>query len=212
MIYTFSPNRISPFWLLSLALLLFVEPISAGFITTDVKRTVAPSNNTGADDGIIRQNMGEDYSVWDEIDILFLVFFVLSAAWLIFALIWSCLILLLLRLQARGQLDIYDESFGRLICCNGYFNLNMTCWLRRIAVRLEMRQQRHNGDDTQSRIHIMTREERRIALETLLSDSTNRATPESTENKIDENPCDGDSNSGPQCTICLEGYGKNKTA
>jgi hypothetical protein len=70
-------------------------------------------------------------------DILVACFFFIAAIWLILATVYSVILLILLRLQARGELDIYDEDLGRVTICNGRFTLNFGCILRRYAIQLE---------------------------------------------------------------------------
>ena len=70
-------------------------------------------------------------------DILVACFFFVAAIWLILATVYSAILLILLRLQARGELDIYDENLGRLVLCNGRFTLHFGCILRRYAIQLE---------------------------------------------------------------------------
>ena len=70
-------------------------------------------------------------------DILVACFFFVAAIWLILATVYSVILLVLLRLQARGELDIYDENLGRLVLCNGRFTIHFGCILRRYAIQLE---------------------------------------------------------------------------
>ena len=70
-------------------------------------------------------------------DILVACFFFIAAIWLILATVYSVILLVLLRLQARGELDIYDEDLGRVTLCNGRLMLNFGCILRRYAIQLE---------------------------------------------------------------------------
>jgi len=109
-------------------------------------------------------------------DILVACFFFVAAVWLILATVYSVILLVLLRLQARDELDIYDENLGRVTLRNG-LTLNFGCIVRRFAIQLEedynQHMQRRFGDSTSaenqvSRIRIMTREERRKAMGELL--------------------------------------------
>lgn len=70
-------------------------------------------------------------------DILVGCFFFVAAVWLLLATCYSIILLMLLRLQARGELDIYDENLGRVELFNGKFTLHFGCILRRYAVQLE---------------------------------------------------------------------------
>jgi hypothetical protein len=82
----------------------------------------------------------EDYQ-WGGLDILVTSFFLIAACWLLMAIVYSILILILLRMQARGDLDFYDEDFGLWVCCNGRFRLHFGCILRRYAIQLATEQQ-----------------------------------------------------------------------
>lgn len=70
-------------------------------------------------------------------DILVACFFFVAAVWLILATGYSIILLILLRLQARGELDIYDENLGRVVLFNGKVTLHFGCILRRYAIQLE---------------------------------------------------------------------------
>lgn len=70
-------------------------------------------------------------------DILVACFFFIAAFWLILACMYSVILLVLLRLQARGELDIYDENLGRVVLYNGRVTLHFGCILRRYAIQLE---------------------------------------------------------------------------
>ncbi len=70
-------------------------------------------------------------------DILVACFFFVAAIWLILATGYSIILLILLRLQARGELDIYDENLGRVVLFNGKITLHFGCILRRYAIQLE---------------------------------------------------------------------------
>mmetsp|Transcript_6892 Transcript_6892/g.19946 ORF Transcript_6892/g.19946 Transcript_6892/m.19946 type:complete len:406 (+) Transcript_6892:184-1401(+) len=116
-------------------------------------------------------------------DILVACFFVVAGVWLILATVYSVILLVLLRLQARGELDIYDENLGKMVLCNGRLTIHFGCILRRYAIQLEEDYQRQlqrrfgnsdaeNEDDEPQPIRIMTREERRKAVEELLGSSS----------------------------------------
>ena len=167
-----------------------------------VSETIAPSESAS---DVVDQRGG----VFTEMDKFVTIFFFLAAGWLLLAMMYSLFILYVLKLQSRGQLDIYDENFGHLSFCGGRLNLNCACILRRYAVRLELQ----NGE-AHRRVHIMTREERRAAMEKLLVASTNK------NSKVDDLPRKNNSSccndgekecleedEGPLCTICLAGYG-----
>jgi len=151
-------------------------------------------------------SQSEPISMWDGIDIVVVIFFVLAAAWLLLSIIYSIILLMLLRLQAQGRLDLDDENFGRSECCNGRFAFNLGCIARRYAIRLEMTQ---NDDDTPR--HIMTRIERRAALETILKAAS---IPEdmTTTSDLESGNTIGESDlvrgNEALCSICLSEYEK----
>lgn len=130
--------------------------------------------NTDVDTEAIRKKLRKNRIT----DILVACFFFIAAVWLVIATGYSVILLVLLRLQARDELDIYDENLGRLALCNGRITLHFGWLLRRYAVQLEedyQRQVRQSFGDEENqdaqRIRIMTREERRKAVEELLGDS-----------------------------------------
>ncbi|CAJ1966189.1 unnamed protein product [Cylindrotheca closterium] len=143
----------------------------------------------------------EQISMWDGIDVLVVAFFAVAAVWLFVSIIYSVILLLLLKLQAQGRLDLDDENFGQLKCCNGFFNFDLGCIARRYAVRMT----RNESDSPQ---HTITRIERRAALEVILKTST---TPkdvvtdvvECSEKSGEVHIVDGNET---LCSICLSGY------
>jgi hypothetical protein len=172
-------------------------------------------------------------SRWSGIDTLIAIFFAMAATWLIAATFYSITLLLLIRLQARGELDIYDEDLGRFTFCNGRFSLHLGCILRRYAIQLERDYQRRlrqrfgelNGEEEQppepGPIRIMTREERRHAVEQLLGIQPSKlehvgvgayfTTTVDEKNKRVAGPASPaislrSSQEGPVCSICLDGY------
>lgn len=170
--------------------------------------TLSPTTPEGWDDAEER---------WEAIDLLVAVFFLIAGAWLLMAISYSILILLLLRLQARGELDFYEENFGLLVCCNGRMRLNFGFILRRYAIQLERDQQQHgqarqndNGNsEPLRRVRIMTRGERRCAVESLLAAPANKEVV--VEPSLTPSMGDGESDSseeGPLCTVCLGEYGR----
>ena len=137
---------------------------------------------------------------WGMIDILIAVFFLLAAGWLLMAIIYSLLILILLRLQSRGELDFYDEDFGLVRI--GNLNLHFGCILRRYAIQLEreqrQRRERQFGEEPRP-VRIMTRDERRFAMEQLLTCGKEvPSVPKGDEESSEE---------APICTICMAEYG-----
>jgi Ring finger domain len=168
---------------------------------------------------------------WSGVDSLVAIFFAVAAIWLIAATIYSITLLVLIRLQARGELDIYDEDLGRFTFCNGRFSVHFGCIVRRYAIQLERDYQRRlrqrygnpSGEEDPSPepgpIRIMTREERRHAVEHLLGiqpmklehSSANSTRHVDDKNKIDAGPASPtmsvrSSQEGPVCSICLEAY------
>jgi hypothetical protein len=150
----------------------------------------------------------DDTDHWSTMDILVAIFFLVAVGWLLMAIVYSVLILVLLRLQARGELDFYDEDFGLLRF--GRLRFRFSCILRRYAIQLEreqqQRQQRQFGEEPPP-VRIMTRDERRLAMEGLLT--TNK---EVSPSSLPMGNGDGDGESdaseeGPICTICLGEYG-----
>jgi len=129
-------------------------------------------------------------------DILVACFFFVAAVWLILATVYSVILLILLRLQARDELDIYDENLGRVTLRNG-LTLNFGCIVRRFAIQLEEDYNQHmqsrfgdssSAENQVSRIRIMTREERRKAMGELLGGfaKTVCVASENTENIEDD--------------------------
>jgi hypothetical protein len=178
-------------------------------------------------------NAAQPPARWSGIDTLVAIFFAVAAIWLIAATVYSITLLVLIRLQARGELDIYDEDLGRFSICNGQFSLHFGCILRRYAIQLERDYQRRirqrhgnpNGEEESPSepgpIRIMTREERRQAIEQLLGLSIQPTKFEhigaNTNTAIDEKsksvagPASPtisvrSSHEDPMCSICLDGY------
>ena len=141
---------------------------------------------------------------WGAIDILVAAFFLVAAGWLLLAILYSVIVLVLLRLQAQGELDFYDEDFG-LVRIGNCIQLHFGCILRRYAIQLEreqqQRRQRQFGEEPRP-VRIMTRDERRCAMEQLL------AVEKDVSTSIPLGDADSDTSEGPICTICLAEYGK----
>jgi hypothetical protein len=150
-------------------------------------------------------------------DILATVFFVVAGLWLIIAMLYSLMVLLFLRLRARGQLDrIYENDFGRVYL--GSTSLYIPCGfiLRRYLQHLQFEhtggQQRGANGETPRHPRYMTREERRAAMEVLLSQNPSVVTPNAKYDVTEG--CDDSSNrkedgydtDGPTCSICLAEY------
>jgi hypothetical protein len=189
---------------------------------------VSPStNSTSTQNGGYNDGWGSSRP--HGVDILVATFFLVAAGWLFMAILYSLLILIVLRLQSRGELDLYDENFGRIFFCNGRFSINCGCILRRYAIQLEEEQQRRSRASIQGhgaarvpprRVRIMTRVERREAVESLLGKPAQKSvkvqvttTRETKEQHVDCcHHCDDDQLvEGPVCSICLGEYGKKKS-
>jgi hypothetical protein len=155
------------------------------------------------------------------VDVLVAALFLIAAGWLVLAIIYSVLILIMVRMRARGELDIYDENFGRLFLCGRRCFIPLGCILRRHVIAMHSRSQRQT-------IRVMTREERRSAMEELLIEggrneegksgemgiqreqatSGTDVLSENVETTLDHHPDDHDSLNGPMCSICLMEYGE----
>lgn len=119
----------------------------------------------------------------DSMDILAAIFFVVAGIWLVLAMGYSCMIVVFLRMRARGQLDaIYDEDFGRIyLPCTNNSNYRLYiptgCIFRRYMHHLQQEQRRQPSSSSSSSrtdaevvvaARYMTTEERRKAMEVLL--------------------------------------------
>jgi hypothetical protein len=122
----------------------------------------------------------------DSMDILAAVFFVVAGIWLALAMSYSFMIVLFLRMRARGELDaIYDEEFGRIYLpgsSNHTYRLYLPtgCIFRRYMHHLQQEQRRQPSSSSSSSsraeaaaaadaaARYMTTEERRRAMEVLL--------------------------------------------
>lgn len=164
-------------------------------------------------------------------DILVACFFFIAAVWLLLATIYSVILLILLRMQARGELDVYDEDLGRVTF--GHFTFNFGCILRRYAIQLEedynQQMQRRFRNPTSSEenqvdeerppIRFMHREERRNAMKELLgfenitlnkqngvniTEKVGGCTKSPMNSSLDLSLSSSDE--GPICSICLTEY------
>lgn len=158
-----------------------------------------------------------EHTTVQSMDVLAAVFFVVAAGWLLLAIMYACLALVFLRLRARGQLDrVYDEDFGRLYLCRGYY-IPFGWLLRRYIAHI----QRESGQDRRSSVPVrfMSREERRCAMEVLLinpnkslspsslKSPTSPTSPSSSPVAVESGASSGDlSTEGPTCSICLAEY------
>lgn len=158
---------------------------------------------------------------WDattSVDILIAALFLIAAGWLVLAIFYSVLFLCVVRMRSRGELDVYERNFGRLYLCGGCF-VPLGCILRHFIMILQRRSET---------VYLMTREERRRAMEELLVSATSIAgqgntgrTPINEDQHEEEDPKvastrftnefendDAQSNGEPICSICLMEYGK----
>jgi len=101
------------------------------------------------------------------LEILVAIFFFVAAAWLLIAVFYALLALLVLRLRATGQLDIYDEQFGRFYVPGTRFFVPCGCVLRRYVVAFGHDQSR-NGRRHRSDYRYISRSERRSAIQKIL--------------------------------------------
>ena len=167
-----------------------------------------------------------DMDSTSSIDVLIAALFLIAAGWLVLAIIYSVLIICVVRMRARGELDVYDEHFGRLYFCTWGENrgcyLPLGCLLRRHILAL------HRAHEQSRNVRIMSRTERRHAMEQLLgraavADSAaegqdcfakealseeNRNDADTLSNNEDRHgdleSCEGQE---PLCSICLMEYG-----
>lgn len=164
-------------------------------------------------------------------DVLSVVFFLVAGIWLLAALLYSIMVLCILRMRNRDELgSVHDENFCRVQLCRTGYYLPLGCFFRRYA--------RHfNLDDERPTTRPCTRQERRAAIEALLmsrnvtfvlwrskskvvkeeensvveSPTTNEAVPDPEIESIDleAGNVDDDQESedgGAICSICLVGY------
>ncbi len=163
------------------------------------------------------------------LDVLIAAFFLIAATWLVLALIYSILVLIVVRMRARGRLDVYDESFGRFYLLGTRYYIPFGCVLRRYVIAMNQERTRDGEPVT---VRLMTREERRMAMERLLdadhgqkeiteASETNNRKEESKEgsyanestvvqpeepNIIENHATDVATEEEPVCTICLTEY------
>lgn len=159
-------------------------------------------STSGIEDNGSDKSGYEQTSMWDGIDVVIVSFFVVAAVWLFVSIIYSIVLLLFLKLQAQGRLDLDDENFGWLECCNGLFTFNLGCIARRYVVRMA-----RNGNDSPQ--HSITRIERRAALEVILKTSTipKDAMTDDMESSEETGETDTIDGSEELCSICLSEYG-----
>ena len=162
-------------------------------------------------------------------DFLVAALFIISAGWLILALVYSALIIFIVRRRALGETDMDHEDFGRIYLVGRRCFIPLGCILRRFMSDL---------DNNTEPVRYMTREERRAAIEILLfqaerslpagnvisrnedvnnpSELTDLNTAESLRQRDGSEPdqntiniimtTDEESADDPTCTICLMEY------
>jgi hypothetical protein len=154
-------------------------------------------------------------------DILASIFFAVAATWLLFALMYASMVLMFLRLRARGDLNrIYEADFGRIHVCGTRLYVSLGWILRRYVRHIHPHPHYRDGGQP----HLMTRKERRDAMEVLLTESVNNQSSPATDHEyisisvpidavsshIDEEMQHDENTSiateGPVCSICLGGY------
>lgn len=188
----------------------------------------------GDEDGTTMTSYSTSGSTANGLDFLVAAFFLIAAAWLVLALVYSTLILIVVHLRARGQLDLYDENFGRLYLLGTRCYIPLGCVLRRYVVALTQERDNHRDPGP---VRLMTREERRMAMELLLSsddesihnhqcvlkkEATDEEAAPSNKPGLEEightnqfaranieegHVADDAFNEEPVCTICLDEYG-----
>jgi len=173
------------------------------------------------------------------LEILVAIFFFVAAAWLLIAVFYALLALIVLRLRARGRLDIYDEEFGRLYLYGTRFYIPCGCILRRYVVAFGHDQP--NSRSRSSEYRYISRSERRRAMAKLLlgtgknkpytrkettetdeemgspseSSAESRKNPPRAEDdaedtSLPDNADHSQSSEEPMCSICLAEYGKKR--
>lgn len=128
-----------------------------------LSRTLQTSNDSGRESNSSSSSWSANTS--SGIDFLVAAFFLIAAGWLVLALIYSVLVMIVVRLRARGQLDVYDENFGRLYLLGARCYIPLGFLLRRYVVAMSNEGREGNA----ATVRLMSREERRIAMELLLT-------------------------------------------
>ena len=123
-----------------------------------------PTDNTPQPDESSSEQWGGNAAT-SGLDVLIAAFFLIAATWLVLALIYSILVLIVVRMRARGHLDVYDETFGRFYLLGTRYYIPFGCVLRRYVIAMNQERTRDGEPVT---VRLMTREERRMAMERLL--------------------------------------------
>ena len=187
-------------------------PAPTLFMVDDMTILIVGRDTSAVDSG---ESSGESKS---SMDVLASVFFAVAATWLLIALGYASLVLLFLRIRARGDLDrIYEADFGRIHLCGTRCYISFGWLLRRYIQHIHPHSQYPDGGPKR----LMTRKERREAMLLLLTEapttkpaesppaspSSATATPLSSTGTDEEMQQDGDgSTEGPVCSICLGEY------
>jgi hypothetical protein len=152
----------------------------------------------------------------NRLEIILGVFFCIIVCWLAFVIVYTLLTMFVVRLQSEGRLDINDLNFGQVSCCCVKLQL---AFLLRYAVPLD----NANGNISRSFRRLVTRSERRSAMEVLLLQNENPSSNVAVvvaesdpaccalhvegENKSDEDHDETHSIEEACCSICLGEYG-----
>lgn len=102
------------------------------------------------------------------LQILVAIFFFVATAWLLIAIFYALMALVVLRLRSRGRLDLFDEEFGRLYIFGNRWYIPFGCILRRYAVTFGHDQVRGEAHSRSSDYKKIRRSERRQAIEQIL--------------------------------------------
>ena len=173
------------------------------------------------------------------LQILVAIFFFVATAWLLIAVFYALMALIVLRLRSRGRLDLLNEEFGRLYLCGNRWYIPFGCILRRYVVTFGHDQARGEARSRSSDYKHIRRSERRQAIEQILlgnlttniaggkyeideelaeyttggGGAATTAKHESdcdSVNYPDPEPSATSNSEGPVCSICLAGYGTHK--
>ena len=102
------------------------------------------------------------------LEILVAIFFFVAAAWLLIAVFYALMALVVLRLRSRGRLDIFEEDFGRFYLCGNRCYIPFGFILRRYVVAFGHDQPSREGRSRSSDYKYIRRSERRYAIEQIL--------------------------------------------
>lgn len=132
-------------------------------------------------------------------DILAAAFFLGAGLWLVIAILYTMAVYLFIRMRRRGELqNPFDPAFGRVYICNTCIYIPMGPIFRRFMRHL-------TRELEESAVRVMTREERRRAVQTLLQNAQRSHRDLGIATQDVEAP-EGDSSCAPTCSICLGEY------